>query len=342
MNPLRAWNRFWFGPVSARPLGVYRIVFGLLVLAHLAFISVELDYWYTDAGLLQGNQARIFAGPYRFSPLNWVQDPFSVRCAVAALAAVAIAFVLGWRTQIMGVLIYFGLMSLYHRNLATNCGPDMLMMITSFYLMLSPCCAALSLDARRAAQRRADTPAEPLCIPWAQRLLQIQLCVIYFASAVFKCNGRTWIGGTAVHYVIFNHEVGQLNLEWLARYPLVISLMTYGALLIEFALPFLLWFRPARRWVALGGILLHAGIVPLVNVPLFGEQMTSLYLLFLAPDELESLLRRLNPWAWFRRQDVGLRALSARLDPSSATAAWRQLELSFDAPEQAGSLGQAR
>ena len=54
MNPLRAWNRFWFGPISARPLGVYRIVFGVIVLAHLGSISVELDYWYTRRGAAPG------------------------------------------------------------------------------------------------------------------------------------------------------------------------------------------------------------------------------------------------------------------------------------------------
>ena len=95
MNPLRAWNRFWFGPISARPLGMFRIIFGILVLAHLAFISVELDYWYTDAGLLQGDEARLAASPLRFSPLHWVQDPVSVRCVVGVVAAVAVAFALG-------------------------------------------------------------------------------------------------------------------------------------------------------------------------------------------------------------------------------------------------------
>ena len=25
MNPLRAWNTFWFRPVSARPLGAFRV-----------------------------------------------------------------------------------------------------------------------------------------------------------------------------------------------------------------------------------------------------------------------------------------------------------------------------
>ena len=82
MNPIRAWNRFWFAPISARPLGAYRIVFGILVLVHLLLISVDLDYWYTDAGVLRGTEARELAGPLRFSPLQWYQDPATVHAGV--------------------------------------------------------------------------------------------------------------------------------------------------------------------------------------------------------------------------------------------------------------------
>src|SRR3954447_14041098 len=238
MNPIRAWNRFWFAPISARPLGAYRIVFGVLVLVHLLLISVDLEYWYTDAGVLRGAEAQELAGPLRFSPLQWYQDPATVHTVFWAIVAVTVAFILGWRTRIMSVLLYMGLLSLHHRNIATNCGPDVLLMITCFLMMLSPCGAALSLDARRIARRRG-TPAEPLIIPWAQRLIQIQLCLVYFDTAVLKCAGTTWLTGTAIHYVLFNHEVGQFNFEWLASYPMLVGVLTLSALGMEFALPFL-------------------------------------------------------------------------------------------------------
>ena len=85
------------------------------------------------------------------------------------------------------------------------------------------------------------------------------------------------------------------NLEWLAQYPLLINVMTHGAFLIEFALAFWLWFRPTRRWAILGGILLHLGIRPVLNVPAFGEMMIATYITFLAPDELQTLVRLLDP-----------------------------------------------
>jgi hypothetical protein len=227
--------------------------------------------------------------------------------------------------------MYLGLLSIHHRNVATSCGPDTLMMITSFYLMLSPCGAAYSLDARRRALKRG-TAAEPLIYPWAQRLIQIQVALIYFATAAFKCHGSSWLGGTAIHYVLFNHEVGQFNLEWLARYPIAINLMTYSALIVEFSLAFLLWFRPSRKWIALVGLGLHTGIVPLVNVPLFGEQMTAMYLLFLGPEELKPFLAFLNPARWLGRR-ASWASLSSAVETAPVMPGWKQLELSFPTPD---------
>src|SRR3954468_14456443 len=110
MNPLREWNRFWFNPISARPLGAFRIVFGLLVLANLAFLAFDIDYWYTDAGMLHGTEARELAGPFRLSPLQWIQDPLSVRVFFAATAVLGVLFTLGWRTRVVGVLLYLAML----------------------------------------------------------------------------------------------------------------------------------------------------------------------------------------------------------------------------------------
>lgn len=308
MNPLRAWNTFWFGPVSARPLGLFRVVFGLIFLANLAFLAFDIDYWFSDIGLLQGNEAREIAGPLRLSPLQWIQDPLSVRLFFGATALIACSFTLGWHTRTSGILLYLAMLSIHHRNLLTASGADCLVMVMTFYLMLSPCGAAFSLDALRVARRRG-TLAEPLILPWSYRLLQIQLCVIYFTTAAFKCNGATWLNGTALHFVVNNTEVGRPFLVGLAQYPLVINIMTHGAILLEFILAFFLWFRATRRWAILAGISLHGGIMLMVNIPIFGEMMVACYLTFLSPDEVDSLLSRLNPRTWlarFRRTERSL------------------------------------
>jgi hypothetical protein len=322
MNPLREWNRFWFTPISARPLGAFRIAFGLVFLANLAVMTYDLDYWFTDAGLLRGREALEIAGPYRPSVLNWVSDPTTVRIFFAATAAAAVAFTLGWQTRIMGVLIYLGILSINHRNVITNSGADTLVLVMTFYMMLTPCGAAYSLDARREARRRG-TVAEPLILPWSVRLIQIQLCLIYFDTAVLKCNGSSWLNGTALHYVFHNTEVGRPALSWMTNYPLGVNLLTYSAVITEFCLAFLLWFRPTRRWCILAGVGLHTGILFAVNIPIFGEMMTACYLTFLAPDELDAVLRTLDPRRRLRRGGAGARAsleIPGRIDPPAARA----------------------
>jgi hypothetical protein len=319
MNPLKSWSQFFFGPISARPLGAFRIVYGLLMLMYLGLMTVEFDLWYTGTGLLRGPESRAAAGPLRFSALQYTDNPAIAYAVLAATAAAAVGLTLGWRTRVMSVLFYLGMLTLYHRNVSSNGGPDAVPLIVSFYMMFCPSGAAFSLDSRRAARKRG-TVAEPLILPWGVRLLQMQVCLIYFQSCVIKCQGALWLNGTTVHYVLFNREFGMFNLEWLAQYPVLINLMTHSALLFEFMLAFWLWFRPTRPWAILAGVLLHMGIRPVINVPGFGEAMIATYLVFLAPDELNTLLRRLDPRAALAR-------LASLFSPANLWPAGRQVSL---------------
>jgi hypothetical protein len=331
MNPLKDWNRFLFGPISARPLGAFRIAFGLIILMYLGIMSVEFDHWYTGAGLLQGTEAREAAGPLRFSPLQYVTDPTVAHLFYAFTVAVAVGFTLGWRTRLMSILLYLCMLSLYHRNVSSNGGPDAVPFIVTFYMMFCPSGAAYSLDALKAARKRGSA-AEPLIVPWGVRLLQMQICLIYFQSTIIKLQGPLWLNGTTVHHILFLREYRDQNLEVLAQYPLLINFMTHGAILTQFALAFWLWFRPTRRWAMLAGLALHAGIRPILNIPAFGEVMTAVYLTFLAPDELDALLRFLDPRTRMARLGLGFngRALWSRAGRTAAVPGYQQLEFPFE------------
>ena len=192
-------------------------------------------------------------------------------------------------------------------------------MLVSFYMMFCPSGAAFSLDARRAARKRG-TVAEPLDRSLGSAALADADLPDLLPVVRDQVPGGVWLNGTTVHYVLFNREFGMFNLEWLAQYPLLINLMTHGALLFEFAAAFWLWFRPTRRWAILGGVLLHLGIRPVINVPGFGEAMIATYLTFLAPDELQTLLRRLDPRGVLAR-------MAALLSPANFWPAGRQVSL---------------
>ena len=168
----------------------------MLILIYLAIMTVEFDHWYTGAGLLQGAEAREAAAPLRFSPLQYVDDP--------QIAHAFLAFTVHGGRRLHAGLAYpdhehFALPRACSRFTTVTSGPTaartLCPMILTFYMMLCPCGAAYSLDALRAARKRG-TAAEPLIVPWAVRLLQMQICLIYFQSCVIKCQGPLWLNGT--------------------------------------------------------------------------------------------------------------------------------------------------
>jgi hypothetical protein len=72
----------------------------------------------------------------------------------------------------------------------------------------------------------------------------------------------------------------------------------------------------------------------LLNIPLFGEMLIASYLLFMAPDEVDRLLCRLNPAAWFAGVHLPGGLLSSRIRSASDLSTWRQLELGFHSPDE--------
>ena len=318
---LRPWNRFWFAPISARPLGAFRICFGGLAIFNLLLLTVDFDHWLTSLGLLRGEEAMQVAGPLRPSILHWLRDPTSARVLWGLTMAAAVGLTLGWRTKLMSILFYLGMLSIHHRNVLTASGADSLLMCMAFYLMLSPCGAAYSLDARREARKRGYAPAEPLIVPWAQRLIQIQVCCVYMVTGLLKANGGTWLGGTAMHYVLTNREVGRFDLGGLAAYPILVNILTYGGLGIELSLAFLLWVKAARPWVIAAGLTLHVGILFVVNIPVFGELTTAGYLVFLTPPEWDWVRRRLDLVGWLGRLRSRALASSYRLPAANPLGA---------------------
>ena len=183
----------------------------------------------------------------------------------------------------MGVLLYAGLLSIHHANIQTDSGADVLLMLVAFLLMLSPCGSACSLDAVR-RDRKLGGPSSALVAPWTQRLIAIQVTVVYFCTAMLKARGESWSDGTALHYILNNAEARRFTLG-LTAYPTVLSAMTLGAMYLEFALTFLLWVRAARPFMIASGLALHAGIALTVNIPIFGELIVACYLAYLSPTE---------------------------------------------------------
>ncbi|MGH3561016.1 MAG: HTTM domain-containing protein [Mycobacterium sp.] len=278
------WRTFWFKPQPAYTLGLVRMSFGALaVVWTLALLPYRYEL-FSRHGVMSPRPSRAF----RVSLLYLCTSDHELLLVWAVLLLSAIAMTVGWHTRMASVLVFVLVHSFVqgYRE-AFNAG-DALISVEALVLALPSSGAALSLDQRRrvgsfwSAQCRA---------PWATRLLQVQLSVMYLVSVLYKLNGETWINGTAVSYT-WRHE-SQFALlpapHWLYNSPLLVNVATWNALVVETALATLIWYRWWRPWVLLAGVGLHLGIMVTMNVGFFTPAMFVLYLAFVPPNTVQRL-----------------------------------------------------
>jgi hypothetical protein len=272
------WTSCWFEPVPTSTLAIVRLAFGVLVFAWTVSLTPDLSAFFTRGGIFPAQ----ITGAGVWGVLGVASSGWAVIAVYAALLVASLALAAGWHTRLAAIVVFVGLMSLERRNPWVFNGGDGLLRIVAFYLMLSPAGAALSVDRRR---RHPDCFWEfPARAPWALRLMQIQVSVVYVGGVWDKVQGAAWNNGTAVSYALRVSDIAGLPTPaFLSHSPVVVNLLTYGTLATELAIGVLVW-TGLRRWVLLVGILFHLSIGWSIRVGFFGLTMFVLYLSFLDPD----------------------------------------------------------
>ena len=296
-EPLRgvwqAWNRFWFEPISTMSIAVFRILYGGLILAFIALLVPDLSVWFSDRGPFTAADARRFWGTLPdYSILLWFPSSGAVLVFFVAFAAAAFCLMIGFRSRLSALLVFIGLVSISHRSPLMLHGGDTALRLMAFYLMLAPSGAALSVDRLRAVARGEAGPRAPLAPPWAQRLLQLQISLIYAMTVLLKIKGQAWSNGTALYYTSRLEEFHRFPMPAVFDSLLMVNLLTYWTLAVELALAFLVWVPALRGFVLLNGLALHAGIEYTMNIPLFAATMTASYVPFVAVEAR---------WLWFQQ-----------------------------------------
>jgi hypothetical protein len=119
------------------------------------------------------------------------------------------------------------------------------------------------------------------------RLLQVQLSLIYFASALAKINGNAWPHGTAVSYALRLQDLVLLSTpHWFTNSALLMNAASWCTIALEVALAILVWNRRLRPWVMAAGVVMHTVIMATIAVGFFTLAMFVLYLAFVPPEVL--------------------------------------------------------
>jgi len=292
---LDAWNSFFFAPQSPLPIALFRILYGLLVIATLLLLRPDWLTWYgphawvslpTMHTLEPGSRLDLFT----IIPQNdvWIEALFWVFLASAGLLTV------GLFTRFNSLLVFLCLTSIQQRNLYVTSGGDTFLRLAGFFLIFAPAGAALSVD-RLIQIRRGKEGASILPrSPWAQRMIQFELALLYFSSFCWKVQGAPWIQGTALYYVYHLDEFHRFPLPSLFLRPTMLKLGTWLALALEFSLGVLIWIKELRYFILALGVLFHLWLEYSLNIPMFEWDVLAAYVLFIEPDDMT------RAWNWMR------------------------------------------
>jgi hypothetical protein len=287
-SAVERWRRFWFFPEPATTLGVIRVAFGLLVVGWTLSLLPDLTTLFGEHGVAPDPQTTGDA---------WTLLEVTNRDAVVVglwllLLASSTALVLGWHSRLASVVVFVSIVSFQRAAPSVFNSGDGLLRIESFFVMLAPSGAALSLDRRRtagsfwSAQERA---------PWILRLMQVQLTVIYVFSVLNKLSGDTWREGTAVSYALQMTDIGIFAWpSWITGNALAMNAATWGALLSEAAIGVLVWNRRWRPWVLAVGLVMHAMIMITFAIAFFSLAMYVLYLAFVPAERMQRVVDRVR------------------------------------------------
>jgi Vitamin K-dependent gamma-carboxylase len=294
---VRTWNDFFFAPQSPLSICLFRIFYGCAVISTLLLLRPDWLHWYgahawvslpTMRKMEPGVRLNLFA----VIPQNdaWISALFWMFLLSAVLLTIGL-----W-TRLNAVLVFACLASIQQRNLYILQGGDTFLRVAGFFLIFAPAGAALSLDRlMRVRKGKEGAEIQPRS-PWAQRMIQFQLAMVYLMSFWWKSMGAPWVNGTALYYVLHLNEVRRFPIpDWMQQ-PFILKLGSWLTLALEFSLGALIWIKEFRYPLLLLGVLFHLCLEYSLNIPMFQWDILSAYILFVEPIDIVRAAR------WLRRR----------------------------------------
>jgi hypothetical protein len=306
------WRTFWFRPQPAYTLGLIRMAFGAVAIGWAVSLLPDLYALFGRHGV----EPQQPESAYQWSVFAiWSSDQVLLIGWILLLVS-SVALTIGWHSRLAALAVFVLILSFQHRDVWVFNSGDLAVRIEALFLAISPCGAALSLDQVRSAGKFWSAQQRP---QWPVRLMQVQLSLIYLASAQAKLNGHAWPQGTAVSYALRLPDMLLLPTpHWLTNSALLMNAVTWSTLAIELSVGILVWNRRLRPWVLAAGVVTHTMIMITIAVGFFTLAVFVLYLAFVPPDIVERLPRSADDLA--RRLVAALRRPWPKRWPPSRNA----------------------
>lgn len=243
--------------LSFKALGLLRIFTGcILVLLLFERLNFSADF-YSSAGILPLEHANLFWKNTSLSLFSISDSAFFASTLIVIQLAIALLFLLGFRTFWTSLLSTVLFISLMNRNQLVLFGLDDYLLWLLLWLTLLPCNRFAAIDSLW--KNKGGTNGIQGIVPFA---FQMQIAFVYVFAGFPKLFGDSWVTGSALYDALRITQLTKPFGTMLLQHPSLLEVLTYGTLLIEIGIGSLLLFPfRATRLVALPILCcLHLGI----------------------------------------------------------------------------------
>jgi hypothetical protein len=305
---LDLWNNFFFKMVSPYPVAAYRILQGLIILQMAVSFAPDLYLWFGYPGIITQKTAAADAIA-RMNVLSFFPESNEwVLIVWICYLIAAVMFTIGYHTKLASIALFIIIVSLTNRNLFLYHAGDTFMRTVSFWFVFAPAGDVWSVDSYLKRRREQLPPYCPLISAWGWRVLQFQMCLVYFSAFTAKTPGYYWGAGEACYIASRFESLFRLPMPIPFDIVLVSCLLTWGTLFIEFSLFSLIWIKELRYYVIALGICLHVSIDWCMSIPAFEWLMIVSFILFVDPEHIDRAVEISKYWL---RKTFKLKAATA-------------------------------
>ncbi len=276
-RPIEAIDKFLFEPIDAGVYAAVRIVYASVAL------SIVVELWPVRRDLF-GPDGMLARPPWLgwYLPLRWVTSDRGVTALMLGVGLCAVFTGIGFLTRVSTLVLYLWAISYDAAANPASAGYDGLVRLGAFALLVSP-------PARRFAVDGIVFGPGPATLPrYGLRLMQWQLAVIYGVTVWLKVPDSYWRSGQLMSYFFMSNFSRIQTPQW-AHWGRLSAALTWGTLLFETTIPFLLFSVRRRRAGFALGLLLHGGIAITSVAGMFSLAMTPFYASFLQAEDIDDL-----------------------------------------------------
>ena len=281
----RGWERFvgfLFPSESDTWLTVFRIGLGLQVTLYALFLRSDWHYLFSSSGKgLVGREVGEAIASFE-SPLiprfGWliavgrtinIGEETVLTLAWVGLLSAGCLLLLGLLSRPAAIVAWFVHLCAAESGGLLAYGADNFMTTALFYLMLSPLPDRYSFDHWVVKTKLKN----PRTLGFWRRVLQVNLCFVYFIGGLAKLLGSGWWDGSNLWRALIRPPFNLVSPDLLIQFKYALPLLGISICLLEVSYPVFIWLR-RTRWIWLGCILaMHAFIGLTMGLYLFALVM---------------------------------------------------------------------